>query len=111
VAGHAALVPAARAARTWSRRPRRCRGGRAATGTLLLEAKDVTKRFGGLVANNNMSADRAAGEVMALIGPNGAGKSTMFNCISGVRYGHRRQNRVPGRVDRTLARATSPAAA
>ena len=55
-----------------------------ATGTLLLEAKAVTKRFGGLVANNQLSLTVQAGEVMALIGPNGAGKSTMFNCISGV---------------------------
>ena len=55
-----------------------------ATGTLLLEAKAVTKRFGGLVANNQLSLTVRAGEVMALIGPNGAGKSTMFNCISGV---------------------------
>jgi len=55
-----------------------------ATGTLLLAATDVTKRFGGLVANNKLSLTVRAGEVMALIGPNGAGKSTMFNCISGV---------------------------
>ncbi|HEX5674374.1 MAG TPA: branched-chain amino acid ABC transporter ATP-binding protein/permease, partial [Azonexus sp.] len=55
-----------------------------ASGALLLEAIDVTKRFGGLVANNKLSLTVRAGEVMALIGPNGAGKSTMFNCISGV---------------------------
>jgi branched-chain amino acid transport system permease protein len=55
-----------------------------AAGTVLLEASEVTKRFGGLVANNNMSLSVQAGEVMALIGPNGAGKSTMFNCISAV---------------------------
>ena len=54
------------------------------SGQVLLEAKNVVKRFGGLVANNNMSISVRAGEVMALIGPNGAGKSTMFNCISGV---------------------------
>jgi ABC-type branched-subunit amino acid transport system ATPase component/ABC-type branched-subunit amino acid transport system permease subunit len=53
-------------------------------GTVLLEASEVTKRFGGLVANNNMDLSVRAGEVMALIGPNGAGKSTMFNCVSGV---------------------------
>jgi branched-chain amino acid transport system permease protein len=51
---------------------------------LILEVRDVTKRFGGLMANNRMNLSVCAGEVMALIGPNGAGKSTMFNCISGV---------------------------
>jgi ABC-type branched-subunit amino acid transport system ATPase component/ABC-type branched-subunit amino acid transport system permease subunit len=55
-----------------------------AAGTLLLQASEVSKRFGGLVANNAMDLSVRAGEVMALIGPNGAGKSTMFNCISGV---------------------------
>lgn len=55
-----------------------------AAGDVVLEARNVTKRFGGLVANNAMNLDVRAGEVMALIGPNGAGKSTMFNCISGV---------------------------
>ena len=53
-------------------------------GETILEVKHVTKRFGGLVANNDLSFTVKAGEVMALIGPNGAGKSTMFNCISGV---------------------------
>ena len=53
-------------------------------GELILEAKDVTRKFGGLVANNNMSLQVRAGEILALIGPNGAGKSTMFNQISGV---------------------------
>lgn len=55
-----------------------------APGTVLLQARNVTKRFGGLVANNNVSMDVKAGEVHALIGPNGAGKSTFFNMISGV---------------------------
>jgi branched-chain amino acid transport system permease protein len=53
-------------------------------GQLLVEARDVTKRFGGLVANNAVSLDVKAGEIHALIGPNGAGKSTFFNMISGV---------------------------
>ncbi|WP_448207990.1 branched-chain amino acid ABC transporter ATP-binding protein/permease [Azospirillum sp. sgz302134] len=53
-------------------------------GEVILEAKGVTRRFGGLVANNNMSLQVKAGEILALIGPNGAGKSTMFNQLSGV---------------------------
>ncbi len=54
------------------------------TGATLLAAERVTKRFGGLVANNDVSMSLKAGEVHALIGPNGAGKSTFFNMISGV---------------------------
>ncbi|WP_198089132.1 ATP-binding cassette domain-containing protein [Variovorax sp. E3] len=55
-----------------------------ATGELLLQASNVSKRFGGLVANNEISMTLKAGEIHALIGPNGAGKSTFFNMISGV---------------------------
>lgn len=55
-----------------------------ATGTVVLEARRVTKRFGGLVANNAVDMHLRAGEIHALIGPNGAGKSTFFNMISGV---------------------------
>lgn len=54
------------------------------SGQVLLEARNIVKRFGGLLANNNMNLTVKTGEVMALIGPNGAGKSTMFNCLSGV---------------------------
>ena len=54
------------------------------SGSVLLSAQAVTKRFGGLVANNEVTMDVRAGEVHALIGPNGAGKSTFFNMISGV---------------------------
>jgi branched-chain amino acid transport system permease protein len=53
-------------------------------GETILEARHVTRKFGGLVANNNMNLTLRAGEILALIGPNGAGKSTMFNQISGV---------------------------
>jgi ABC-type branched-subunit amino acid transport system ATPase component/ABC-type branched-subunit amino acid transport system permease subunit len=53
-------------------------------GSDVLQVIDVTKRFGGLVANNKMNLTVRAGEIFALIGPNGAGKSTLFNCISGV---------------------------
>ena len=53
-------------------------------GAVILEARQVTRRFGGLVANKDMSLSVRAGEILALIGPNGAGKSTMFNQLSGV---------------------------
>ncbi|MEZ5738411.1 MAG: ATP-binding cassette domain-containing protein [Burkholderiaceae bacterium] len=44
----------------------------------------VTRRFGGLVAVNQVSFKLGRGEVLGLIGPNGAGKSTLFNLISGM---------------------------
>ncbi len=53
-------------------------------GEVVLKAVDVTRKFGGLVANNAMNLEIRAGEILALIAPNGAGKSTMFNQISGV---------------------------
>ena len=53
-------------------------------GTVVLDTTEVSKRFGGLLANNKVNLDVRAGEIHALIGPNGAGKSTFFNLISGV---------------------------
>ena len=49
----------------------------------LLAVRDVTVRFGGLVAVGGVSFDLHAGEICALIGPNGAGKTTLFNAVSG----------------------------
>ncbi|MGH8819733.1 MAG: ABC transporter ATP-binding protein [Rhodoferax sp.] len=49
----------------------------------LLEVKNLTKRFGGLVANRDISLQVDAGEIIAIIGPNGAGKSTLFNGLAG----------------------------
>jgi branched-chain amino acid transport system ATP-binding protein len=50
---------------------------------MLLEVRDVSKRFGGLVAVDTVSFGVPAGHIKAIIGPNGAGKSTLFNLISG----------------------------
>ncbi len=50
----------------------------------LLSVGNATKRFGGLIAVNDVSFEVAAGQILALIGPNGAGKSTTFNLITGV---------------------------
>src|SRR5205807_5736646 len=58
-------------------------GGGAMT-TPLLETRGVWQRFGGLVANSDVSISVGRGEIVGLIGPNGAGKSTLFNLIAGV---------------------------
>ena len=50
----------------------------------LLEVQSCTRRFGGLVANRDVSLTIEPREIVGLIGPNGAGKTTLFNCISGV---------------------------
>ncbi len=50
----------------------------------ILETRNVSRRFGGLVANRNVSIQVFPGELLGLIGPNGAGKSTFFNLIAGA---------------------------
>src|SRR5439155_17926545 len=50
----------------------------------MLELRGVSKRFGGVVATDEVTLDVARGEVHALIGPNGAGKTTLIGQISGV---------------------------
>jgi len=52
--------------------------------TPLLQVTSCTKRFGGLVANHDVSLTIESREIVGLIGPNGAGKTTLFNCISGA---------------------------
>ena len=88
-----------RAGAGWRRRPARpCalasvadhpdEGSRAPTGdrgmTPTLQVSGLTKRFGGLVALDDISLSVAAGSIHAVIGPNGSGKTTLFNIISGV---------------------------
>ncbi|WP_227940186.1 ABC transporter ATP-binding protein [Alkalihalobacillus deserti] len=50
----------------------------------MLEVKGVTKKFGGVIANSDVSFSFEEGQIVGLIGPNGAGKSTMFNMISAI---------------------------
>ena len=49
----------------------------------LLRLRNVTKRFGGVIANDGISLDVFPGEIVGIIGPNGAGKSTLFDVITG----------------------------
>src|SRR2546423_14462263 len=58
----------------------------------LLRVEASTKRFGGLLANREISLAIEPGEIIGLIGPNGAGKTTLFNCITG--YMHPDEGRI-----------------
>ena len=53
-----------------------------ASGKPILSVRDLTVRFGGIVALDGVSFDVAPGRIAGLIGPNGAGKTTLFNCLS-----------------------------
>lgn len=53
----------------------------------ILSVRNATKRFGGLVAVNDVSFDVAPGSFLGIAGPNGSGKSTLFNLITGIPYG------------------------
>lgn len=50
---------------------------------MILQTKAVTKRFGGLIAIDQVSFEIRKGEILGLIGPNGAGKTTLFNTVTG----------------------------
>lgn len=52
--------------------------------TALLQARGLTKRFGGIVAVDGLDLDLRGGEIASVIGPNGAGKTTVFNMLSGI---------------------------
>ncbi len=51
---------------------------------IILRTEGITKRFGGIIAVNNVSLSIRRGEIVGIIGPNGAGKTTLINCITGV---------------------------
>lgn len=50
----------------------------------LLEVRNLTMKFGSLLANSDVSFDVEKGSIVGLIGPNGAGKTTLFNCVAGL---------------------------
>jgi len=53
------------------------------TGEPILQVKEITKTFGGIIALNRVSFDVNPGEILGIIGPNGSGKTTIVNCITG----------------------------
>jgi branched-chain amino acid transport system ATP-binding protein len=63
---------------------------------ILLEARGVTKRFGGLVAVNRVDFTLETGRIASVIGPNGAGKTTLFNVFTGIYHPEDGEVRVRG---------------
>jgi len=71
--------------------------------TTLLEADNVSKRFGGFVALDGINLSVKAGERLGLIGPNGSGKSTLVNCICGTLANEAGSVRFDGKIINGLA--------
>ncbi|MBW2513192.1 MAG: ABC transporter ATP-binding protein [Deltaproteobacteria bacterium] len=53
------------------------------TGKPMLQVKEITKAFGGIIALNRVSFDVNKGDILGIIGPNGSGKTTIVNCVTG----------------------------
>ncbi len=70
---------------------------------LLLEIADLTMRFGGIVALDEVTFSVGEGRIVGLIGPNGAGKTTLFNCLSRLYRSMRGDIRLNGRSLRRCA--------
>lgn len=66
----------------------------------LLEARSISKRFGGVRALESVSATFYPGEVVAVMGENGAGKSTLMKCLAGVHQPNQGEVRIEGKVTR-----------
>src|SRR5438477_985831 len=69
----------------------------------ILSVRDLTVRFGGIIALESVSFDVDEGQIVGLIGPNGAGKTTLFNCLSRLYAPDRGDVRVAGRSILDLA--------
>ena len=65
----------------------------------MIEVKGVSKAFGGVVANRDISIDVAEGQITGLIGPNGSGKTTLFNSIVGYHPIDSRLDHLQGAAD------------
>ena len=64
-----------------------------------LELKNITKRFGEVIANNHVSLTVNRGEILALLGENGSGKTSLMNVISGMYYPEEGEIFVNGKFD------------
>ena len=63
-----------------------------------IQLKNLTKTFGRVVANRNVSLDIRRGEILSLLGENGSGKTTLMNMISGIYYPDSGEIRVNGKT-------------
>ncbi len=111
-AGAAATSPDAARDACTGRDRRAGRGGRRCltldTRKAILEVDDVTIRFGGVTALDQVTFDIKEGEILGLIGPNGAGKTTCFNVMTGVYQATSGQIRFDGKPLAKLKRYESP---